>query len=146
MIAFFVCTLTVHPARGTWGPKIVHLVLQSRGSLSRHAYKIISGNSAKPVAVGFIELTNAEYSAGQGVAGEWLYEIAGWRSKLVSDIPLAFRQSFNAMLQDRDISPGIVLADSIPQAFDKLIRAIPGTPSTLDDLVAFYKYKTGTDL
>jgi hypothetical protein len=145
VIAFFVCVLTEHPARSAWGPKVVHLVLQSRGTLTRHVYKVVPADQLKPVAIGFVELTDAEFDAGQDIAGVWLYRLNGWRAKLVSDIPAAIRQAFNAMLTDRGISAGIVLSDPIPTAFDKLIQAIPGSPATLAEMVAKFTGRTGID-
>jgi hypothetical protein len=145
MIAFFICTLTQHPVRDAWGPKAVHLLLQSRGELTKHAYKIIPATSAKPVALGFIELTDAEFDAGQGIAGIWLYRLNGWRTRTVSQIPVGIRQAMNAMLTDREISVSIQLSDTVPEALDKIIQAIPGTPATLDDLVAAFQAKTGIE-
>ena len=140
MICLFISVLIEHPNRpNMFGPKAVYLL----PSIPRNSYVTLPANSLKPVAIGLIEVTPAQYTASESIPGVWLFDAQNWRTKLVSDIPSAMRQRLNALLTDRDINAGVTLTDTVPQAINKIIQAIPANRPNLQSLVDDFKHRHG---
>jgi hypothetical protein len=143
MHALFVCILTEHPnpARaGMFGPKLLRALLPD---VPRNAYAVVPAHEAKPVAIGLVELTDAQVAAVADMPGVWLLDAKGWRERPIADIDEGMRAQLRDLLNDRAIQSGVYLSDTVGQAFAKMCAAIG---DDADALLARYVALTGAAL
>jgi hypothetical protein len=146
MIAFFVSVLSYDSAKRFWWPKIFTLA-EGLGLQPNNAFSTTSANTSwisKPVAIGLIEATASDLASYDGATDVWCFDMANWKTKLVSDITIQHRNKLQNLLTDRNMAPDIQVTDTVEQAFVKLYASMPdNTLPTIYTLIAEYDRKYG---
>lgn len=138
MHALFICVLTEHPHRpNMYGPKVQRALLPA---VPKMKYVVIPAHEANPVAIGLIQVTTEQFDVLNALSGVWVFDAINWRTRLVSEIPNAIRTRLSDLLNDRNISAGIQLSDTVMQAVGKIVTAVGGNPQ---QLLAEYMGRTG---
>lgn len=143
MNAVFICVLAHYPEMNAWGPKVLHAL---DNNLPRNVYVTLRWNHAKPTAIGLAQLTPEQKTVVDALSGVWVFDVADWRNKTVSQIPAAIRNKLNTLLADRGINAGIAMSDTIMQAMSKIVLAIAELGETPEWLLSRYQEETGEAL